>query len=285
MKSQKLGVIQAVIAFTLWGLAPIYWQYFNPIGALELLRWRVVITFFTALFALPFIYGELKQSSFKFWLKIFCSTALIGINWFIFIYAIALDQVYQTSLGYFLSPIFALLFSFLIFKEKFPLKMRIAIALGLLASGLQWMAHSQVSWVAICLGISFALYGVVRKTIKLSSLTGVFLESLLLLPLFWLVPAKFHTLSEIAQVTNWPLVLMMGIVTLVPLLLYKSSVSRISLAQVAIFQYLAPSISLCLAIFYFHESIPPLSKTAAGIAILGCLITVIPKKSKVKSRY
>jgi len=260
---EQKGILYAVSAFLFWGLAPIYFKQVAAVSPLEVLAHRII---WSVLVLLLFLtvgkqFGQIKpllrdRSKLTYLLL---SSVLVSVNWLIFIYAVSVDKILEASLGYFINPLISMLFATLFFQERLTRYQRIAIALALFAVALQVFALGTLPLISISLAVSFALYGAVRKKAHIASIPGLFIETLLILPLALIYMAYlFRHGTNAFGSGDSTLTLMLslaGIVTVLPLLWFNAATIRLKLATVGMLQYIGPSVAFLVAIFLYHEPI------------------------------
>ncbi len=185
------------------------------------------------------------------------TTVLISINWFTFIWAIGHDQVLQTSLGYFINPLFNVFLGFVFLRERFQTLQLVSIVLAVAGVAILWMDYGRVPIVALVLAITFGFYGLIRKVTNIQGVVGLAAETVILSPiaiayLFFLL--KTGTLSFIYtdRVTD-VLLLSAGIITALPLIWFVNAAQRLRLATIGLMQYIAPSMTFVFAVFVFNE--------------------------------
>lgn len=258
---QKTGGAFAVAAYTLWGLAPLYFKQIDEVPALEILLHRIVWSFVLLAFLLTGlrqwrqIRAVLQQP--KLVLAMLGTALLLAGNWGLFIWAINNKHMLDASLGYYINPLLNVLLGMVFLGERLrPLQWT---AVGLAAGGvlLQLVQLGSLPWVALVLAGSFALYGLLRKKLPADAVGGLFVESLLLMPLallYWWLFAD----SPYADLTANPLslnlwLLAAGVVTTVPLLCFIAAARRLQLSTMGFFQYIGPSLTFAFGVFLYHE--------------------------------
>ena len=188
---------------------------------------------------------------------LFCSSMLLSANWLIFIYAVTVGNIVEAALGYFINPLVSVLLAMLFLGERLrPLQL---IALGLSGFGIciQLYGHGQVPLIALGLAFSFGFYGLIRKRLTMSAVAGLCLETMMALPFALLGLAYFYQTGQLIyglDVLTTILLSLGGLVTSFPLLCFAAAVNRLSLTALGMFQYIAPSLSLGLAVLVFDEA-------------------------------
>ncbi|MDD9303517.1 MAG: EamA family transporter RarD [Desulfobacter sp.] len=259
--NQKLnGVLFGLAAFTAWGFLPVYWKQMQAVNAFEILCHRIV-------WSCLFLGGIISFQ--KRWDEVFniihnptalirlvISGLLIGLNWFIYIWAVNSGRVVETSLGYYINPMINVLLGFLLLGERFSRLQWIAVLLAMTGVIYSLAAYGSLPLFALTLAVTFALYGFSRKKIEAAPIPGLFIETLVLF-----VPALAYIGFRIGLgttpfiqetgITLW--CLGSGVVTSLPLLWFASAAKRLNLSTIGILQYLAPSIAFVLGVFVYQE--------------------------------
>jgi chloramphenicol-sensitive protein RarD len=253
------GILSAATAFTLWGVFPLYLRLIKQVPAPEILSHRVVwsVVLLLALLALRRQWqwiAAIRQRP-RIALAFVASAALLGVNWVVYIWAVNHDRVIDASLGYFMTPLFNVLFGIGLGERL----RRVQWASVLLAAGgVLWLtiAAGQLPWIGLVLAVTFSLYGVIRKTAALGALEGLAVETAVLLPaaaLFLLLPGSGSSQAFSNGGITTLLLMSAGPVTAVPLLLFAYGARRIPLSLVGLLQYIGPSIQLLLGVWLYHE--------------------------------
>lgn len=257
----RQGVIFAILAYTIWGLAPIYFKAVGHVPAFEVLAHRVIWAF---LFVLVLILasGRMQRvvAAFKapkLLLRLGLAALLIGFSWLIFIWAVANNHMLDASLGYYINPLLNVVIGMVFFAERLRRLQLFAVALALVGVIVQLVTFGSIPWVAFALAGSFATYGALRKKLPFDSLTGLWLEILLLLPvmLIWFLFWADSATSDL-QANTWQLnllLVMAGVITTVPLLFFTGAAQRIRYSTLGFFQYIGPSLMFLLAVFVYGE--------------------------------
>jgi chloramphenicol-sensitive protein RarD len=273
----RAGAFYAIAAYTTWGLIPVYWKALAPVPAFETLAYRVVgtVAFASLLLALSGRTNDVRGvlASRRALLSLFVSALLIAGNWLVFIWAVNRGEIVATSLGYYLNPLANVALGILVLRERLrPLQL---VAVAIAAAGVAYFTAAQggLPWISLFLALSFALYGLVRKTVAAPSLAGLAIETAMLAPvaaaaIAWL---EAHGEGAFARAASLPayvpwLLLGAGVATGLPLIWFASAARRLRLATIGLFQYIAPSLALALAVLRYGEPF-----TRAHAIAFGCI--------------
>ncbi|REL31370.1 EamA family transporter RarD [Thalassotalea euphylliae] len=268
------GIINALAAYFMWGLAPIYFKALTAVGATEILIHRVV---WSTLLLLVIVVAIRKWQPFistitnkKVVASLAVTATLLGSNWYIFIWAVNNDHLLDASLGYYINPIFNVALGMIFLGERLRKWQGVAVALAIVGVLIQVAVLGTIPVISLVLAATFGIYGLVRKKLHVDSFVGLLIESLLLLPvalLGWLffVSSDTSNMANNAWTLNTMLVLA-GVVTTAPLLCFTAAAKRLTLASLGFFQYIGPSIMFMLATFYYQETLEP-----AKLATFACI--------------
>ena len=245
-------------AYCIWGVAPIYFKLVGHVQPLEIIAHRVTWSaiLLMAVLALSGKLGELRLPLKSLgWLLL--SAMLLACNWLIFVFAVLNDQIIDTSLGYFINPLVSVFLGIFFLGERLRPLQWLALAIAFLGVMIQLVVLGHLPLISLALAFSFGFYGLIRKNLNLPAVSGLALETLIILPfalgyLVWQQARGALAFSNLSLETDLLLVLG-GVVTSLPLLFFAGAVTRLSLTTVGIFQYLAPSLTLLLAVLYFEE--------------------------------
>lgn len=248
----------ALAAYTFWGIAPIYFKWVSHVSPYEIVSQRVVWSIVLLLGILVWL-GRLDALRLprEHWWKIVVTACLLSFNWFVFIYSIVNERIVETSLGYFINPLVSVFLGMIFLKERLrPLQwIAIMIAAGGIGFQLAWFGKLPI--LALGLAFSFGFYGLIRKTLGLHSVGGLAIETLIMAPialtyLSWLGWHDELAFGHIDLRTDL-LLIAAGFVTSFPLLCFAAAVNRLSLTAAGLFQYIAPSLSLIIAVTLYDE--------------------------------
>lgn len=260
-REERSALIAGVAAFGTWGLVPVFWKFLRAIPAPEILAHRLVWTtvFLVALLTWQRRWPEVMASarSRRAMTYCICSGLSVSINWLLFIWAVNVGRVIETSLGYFMTPLVNVLFGAIFLREKLTRAQLVAVLLATVGVLYLTFGYGKFPWIAIALCVSFGLYGLLRKQSGTRPIPGLFLETTLLTPIaigFLALLQQRHTLAFASA--PWPTVVLListGVVTGLPLVWFGHAAQHLRLSTVGFLQYLAPTGSFLLGVFLYHE--------------------------------
>lgn len=271
----RRGIIQAVSAYVLWGLMPLYLLLVSSVPALELVGWRILWTVPVCL-AIVALRGQAREllRAFTDWRTLrllLLSSVLIAVNWVVYVLAVMDGKLYGASLGYYLNPLVNVALGTFFLGEKLGWRQWVAVALA--ASGVAILLFGALDtlWITLTLAGSFSLYGLVRKTAPVGALPGLTVETTLLslpsLGVVWWFATRTSGGSAMGQSLELNLLIVAaGIVTAVPLLLFATAARRLPYSLLGFIQFIAPTMVFILGLTVFGQELQ--------IAQLACFILI-----------
>ncbi|MHB8078724.1 MAG: EamA family transporter RarD [Candidatus Krumholzibacteriia bacterium] len=266
----RRGVLYGFLAYGWWGFIALYFRAVQTVMPLEVLAHRIIWSALLLLLLLA-ARGRLRDLATavrhrRTLLTLAASTALIAVNWYVFIVAVTTGHLLQASLGYYINPLVNVLLGFVFLGERLRTAQRWSVLLA--AVGVAWLGASfrEVPVTALVLATSFGLYGLLRKTARADALTGLAFETLLLLPAAALFLGRAHAAERLAFLHREArldlLLVAAGPITALPLLWFANAARRLRLATVGFLQYLSPSLQFLLAVTVFGERFTPAHRVA-----------------------
>lgn len=278
------GILSAIGAYVLWGLLPVYWKLLKQASAMEILSHRVIwsLLFLLVLLVITRRIGLFRQETQEIiaqprkMLGILAAAGLISVNWLVYIWAVNDNRIVETSLGYYINPLVNVLLGVLLLKEKLSRRQYFAVFLA--GCGvLNLVVHfGTFPWVAVSLAISFSLYGLCKKTLRLGATTGIILETGLLAPVALVYLSWLHfaggSIFGPALTVETILLVGAGVVTSLPLVLFANAANQLPLSMLGFIQYLSPTIALIVGVFLYHEPFTSAHAISFGLIWLALLI-------------
>ena len=253
------GVLAAGSAFTIWGLFPVFLRLMQAVPPLEILSHRVLwsVVFLLSLLGLrrQWTWIDAIRQRPRTVLAFAASATMLFTNWVVFIWAVNDDHIVDASLGYFITPLFNVLLG-LTLGERLRSLQWASIALATCGVGWLTVSAGHLPWIGLVIAVTFAVYGLIRKTASLGPLEGLTVETLAMLPLsaaFLLIPGSgsSHAWGESLSLTL--LLMAAGPVTAIPLLLFAAGARRIPLSIIGLLQYIGPSIQMVIGVWVYGE--------------------------------
>ena len=264
----RIGLLSAVTAHLLWGVFPIFWRQLGDFDAMQVVCHRVLWSFVTLAIYLPFMWRgfdvdtrqKLKASvqTKKIWLIYAAAAGLIAVNWLTFIWAVNHDRVLEASLGYYINPLLNVLLGVVILRERLGTVQWLAVAIAAIGVAYMTISIGSLPWIALLLSTSFATYALLKKQMR-----GVGpIESLAVEVTLVLLPALIYLTilgrggegafgADGARVTI--LLILTGVATALPLLLFGAAARLIKLSTIGLLQYIAPSLQFLIGVFVYGE--------------------------------
>lgn len=256
------GIVYGFSAYLMWGCFPLFFALFAGVPAYEILVHRIIWSCLFLALVITVIrrWAPVRDALAhpkRLGLVLGCAV-LIGLNWGVYIYSIETRHVLQASLGYFLTPLVNVALGMLILRERMAPLQGVAVGLAVVGILVQLALLGSMPWIAVMLALSFGTYGLLRKQVLLDGLSGLFVETLLLLPLALLALAVLSQL-QLSHFTQDARTLMLlvtsGVVTAIPLLAFAGAARRLRLATLGFLMYINPSMQFLIAVFVFKEAI------------------------------
>ena len=279
----KEGILYAFGAYFIWGLTPIYWRMIQHVPAIQLIGHRIAWSFIllsAVLFATR-QWSNLRSLAFeRRIMRIYLvAAALVGCNWFIYVWAVNAGYIVEASLGYFINPLLSVLLGVIFLRERLRVYQWIAVSLAAMGVIYLTVVYGRLPWIALGLAFTFGFYGLVKKTAPLSSLHGLTLETgILFVPsLIFLVyqdrlgqGAFLHT-----GIASDLLMAGAGLVTTIPLLMFVSAARRIPLTTIGIMHYITPTCQFLIGVLIYREAFDATRALGFGIVWIGLIVFAV----------
>ena len=280
-KSVKAGVIFALAAYIMWGIAPMYFKLLTSVPALEIVMhrivWSVLVLCFLLLLRKKFNQVLVAIRDPEIIITLSISGMLLAVNWLIFIWAVNNNRMLDASLGYFINPFFNVLLARLFLQESLTRLQLVAVFVALAGVFFLIFSYGELPWISLVLAISFSIYGLLRKKVTVDSMPGLLIESCIMLPfalLYWLI-MDTSSGNMLANSLDLNITLLLaGIVTTAPLLCFTAAARRIRYTTLGFFQYIGPSLMFLLAVLHYQEPLDVIRVITFVLVWSGLLIYV-----------
>ena len=280
----RSGMGFGLVAYTWWGLVPLYFAALASfdVPAWEILAHRIAWSLPIMLMLTVLAAGRRDVlralASRKLVGLLLLSSAFLAVNWLLYIFATVNKRVTEASLGYYMMPLVNVFFATLFLKEKLRPAHYPALALVAIGVTIPCVAVGYLPWVAIALPVTFGFYGLVRKKAPVDSMTGLTVETLLMLPpsLGFLIYLSTHGQNHMTP-DDWglnALIAFSGVVTVVPLLTFTLALRRLPLLAVSFMQFISPTVQMLIAVLWLgeHEKLTP--ETVAAFACIWAAVAI-----------
>jgi chloramphenicol-sensitive protein RarD len=291
---QRRGVVQGFCAYLLWGLFPLYFHALLPAGAWEILAHRILWTFVFCLLLLAirrdwaWIRPLLGRRRFLGGIAV--AAVLIAVNWVLYVGAVVSGNVSEAALGYFLNPIVTVGLGVVVLRERLRPLQWVAVGIGVVAALYLSVGAGRIPWIALALAATFALYGLLKKRLgaTLPALHGLAVETTVLLPValglvLWLGLTGTQTFTTEGP-GHTALLVLSGVVTAAPLLLFAASARRVPLVTVGLLQFVTPVMQLLCGVVLLGESMSPQRWAGFGIVWLALIVLTVDSLIGVRRR-
>lgn len=291
-RQHAVGGLYAFSAYLLWGFLPLYFLLLAPTGPFEVVAWRIILSLafcailLTVTRTWPKLVAIVRNRRLVWWTVL--AGALIYVNWQVFLLATLTGHVVETSLGYFINPIVTVLLGVIVLRERLRVMQWVALAIAALAVLVIIFGYRSFPWIALTLAFTFGFYGLVKKRIgpSVDAISGLTLESL------WLTPVAIVQLAVVGatvgltmgQGAPWHtvLLLMAGVATAVPLLLFAAGARRAPLTLIGILQFVAPIIQFIIGVWLLGE--PMTVERWIGFGFVWIALTLLTIDSVLSAR-
>ncbi|WP_420365656.1 EamA family transporter RarD [Curtobacterium sp. L3-7] len=290
----SVGVVQAIVAYGLWGLMPLLFAAMAPAGAFEIVAWRIVFGLGFCVIAIAVTRSWLRTRSLLVQRRVMgvmaIAAVLIVVNWTVYVIATTTGHTVEAALGYFINPLVTIALGVVLLRERLRPAQWTAVGISVVAVVVIAVGYGQMPWISLALAFSFGLYGLVKKRVggTVDALSGLTIETM------WLTPLAVGALvvlgvTGIGGITfgseGWVHALIMigaGPATAVPLLLFASSARRLSLSTLGLTQYLTPVMQLVVGVTIQHEAMS--TSRWIGFGIVWCALVILSVDSFTAAR-
>ena len=283
----RQGIIYSLTAYLLWGILPIYWKTLGVVQAFEILSNRFI---WSCVFVWILIIASGRVKSFlaetqdiftnpKQALAMLAAAITISFNWGLFIWAVNDGRIVETSMGYYINPLVSIVFGVFFLKERLDNWQMAAVICAVIGVGTMVWNLGQLPWVSVSLAVSFALYGLIKKCLSVTTMTSIMLQTLLITPLALVYEyyLSLHGTSayQTAETSTLIMLACAGVVTATPLLFFTAGAKLLPLKIIGFLQYIAPTISLLIGVFMYGENFTSVHMVAFGWIWFGLFLFTI----------
>lgn len=282
-ENTRLGVLAGGSAYLIWGLVPIFFKQIAEVPASEIIAHRVVwaLVLMAAVIGFGRGFADARRTARMpaQLARIALASALVISNWLVFVWGVNNGHILETSLGYFILPLFNVTLGVVVLKERLRPLQWFAVLLAATGVAIEAVRIGGLPWISLLLAGTFGIYGLLRKQLPLDAASGLFLETVCMTPLAlaWLVWLSISGQNHFGAGPEFPtgrdlMLIATGVVTAVPLLLFAIAARRLPLHLLGFLQYLAPSITFLLAVFAYGEPLDPSRALAFATIWIGLAV-------------
>ncbi|MDF2067888.1 EamA family transporter RarD [Bacillus sp. Cr_A10] len=293
---EKQGIVIVAVAYIFWGFMPIYWKLLLDVSSDEILAsrviWSFIFTFLVVILMKNFrvLISDLKElwkNKKAFWSLVLASYLVTG-NWFTYIFAVNAGYIVQTSLGYYINPLISVLLGIIFLKEKLSRAQQLSVLIAAAGVAILTVSYGEIPWIAFILALTFAFYGLIKKSLTIDPLRGLTLETLFVLPValiyfgYLLITDKavfFHSSTP-----TMILLAFTGVATAVPLVLFAKGTKTMPLYMSGFLQYIAPTLMLVIGVFIYDETFSKIEFISFSFIWLALILFTASKIVEVRKK-
>lgn len=276
-KADRRGFIFAVGCYVMWGFLPLYFHILKGISPVNVLAHRMLwsmVLLLCVVLVLRRAGSIFRAARGRTLLLLMGSASLIALNWLIYIWAVQQGHVLEASMGYFMNPLLNVALGIIVLGER--LRRWQGVAIGLAAVGVLVMVINGGGAIGVSLGLAltFGFYGLIRKVVSIDALGGLTIETMIFGPVsgLWLLYAATNGETGFGvSLGQDGLLLLAGVITAVPLLLFSAAARLMPLSSLGLLQYITPTLQFILALS-FGEKLEPVHLVTFALIWIGCAL-------------
>lgn len=282
MKNIRSGLVFGIAAYAFWGTFPFYFNLISAVHPLEVVPWRVAMTLLVCVIIVTLlgrwsrIAAVLRNPRQLGWFAL--SSLMLYANWQIFVIGVMSGRVIETALGYFINPLFTIVLGVFVLRERLNRMQWTAVAIAAVGVLLAAVAYGSFPWIALGLAFTFGMYGLLRKrTGDVDGITGLTIETLTSAPIALVQLILVSVLMGLTGFTHGAgvstLLLLSGLVTAIPLILFGEAARRLPLSYLGFIQFFTPILAFLYGYFVMHEEMSP--GRWAGLIGVWCALVLL----------
>lgn len=292
-RKTRRGIAAGVLCYVLWGCIPIYWKLLGNVDSFEIVAHRLIWCFvFCALVCLvmgrKWTHLLRDRRAMRFLVP---AALIITANWSIFIFAVNMGRIIETSIGYYINPLVTIALGLIVFKERLSPVEWIAIGLMCVGIGYFAMGYGQFPWISVLLAVTFGVYGAIKKKAGYPAIEAIAVEGLVMLPvalagavILAIVTGSHGFMGELSF-EGWQTTLLLlggGVVTAVPLILFAAAANSIPLTIIGFLQFFSPTLSLLIGVFLYGEPFTMAHGVCLGLIWTGLALVMANSVRKAR---
>ncbi|HEX8446493.1 MAG TPA: EamA family transporter RarD [Sphingomonas sp.] len=278
-RDARFGALCGVGAYVSWGLLPLFLKTLSGVPTVQIVAHRVLWSLLLLAAIVTAVRGwaaiRAAVTTPRSVLALGLSAVLIAINWLVYIWAVTHGHVVEASLGYFINPLVNVALGVIVLRERLRPVQALAVAIAVVGVLVLALSGGSAVWISGLVALSFGIYGVVRKLVAVDALAGLTIETA------WLAPVALALLAWTAEQGTAAfgpdlrlnlLLMLAGVVTALPLLMFAAAARRMRYATLGLFQYVAPTLQFLEAVWLFGEPLRPVHLVTFGCIWTGCAL-------------
>jgi chloramphenicol-sensitive protein RarD len=280
--NDRRGLVYGFSAYLLWGAFPLYFPLLEPAGTIEILGLRMVWSLLTMLAVTAIgpgfagVRGIVRDRR-EFGILV-AAAVLVTVNWGTYIYGVNSGHVVESSLGYFINPLFTILLGVVVLKERLRPAQWVAVGVGAVAVAVIAIDYGRPPWIALVLAFSFGMYGFCKKKTSAGALDSLLVETGVQFVPALIAVAVVAGNGDLVFGTRPDTSILLaglGLVTVVPLLLFAAGTSRLPLSVVGLLQFLTPVLQFAVGVGIRHEDLPPAELVGFCLVWLALIVLTV----------
>ncbi|WP_430289085.1 EamA family transporter RarD [Sporosarcina gallistercoris] len=289
LQTQQQGALWVFAAYVMWGFMPIYWKSLHHVSSGEILVNRIIWAFLLTVLALLVVgqgkrliqdLKELWMTQKQFW-SLCAASLLVTLNWFTYIWSVNHDFIVQASLGYYINPLVSVLLGIIFLKESLSRNQKAAFVLAAVGVTILTFHYGVFPWISFVLAITFALYGLIKKQIKLDATRGLAIETAFTVPIALIAYGWIFSTGDAVIMDTDPLTVVLlvltGIATALPLVFFAKGVPSIPLYVTGFLQYIAPTMMLIIGVAIYGETFGKFEWLSFAFIWIALLVFTVPE--------
>ncbi len=287
----KSGLIQAIIAYSVWGLFPLYWYFLKHLPAMEILANRIIWSLIFLLFLLTLytrwqqVLAALKKP--KILGVLLFTTVILSLNWLLYIWAVVHGYVIEASLGYYINPLVSMALGAVFLSERLRKYQYVAVLFATVGVLILTFAYGRTPWIALTLAVSFGVYGLLRKIVDVESQVALFVETAMVFfpaVLYLAFLGKENTVV-FGSLSEQLLLMGGGVITAIPLICLANALKVMPLSTIGFVQYICPTLQFLCGLLVFKEPFGSLQLLSFICIWLGLVVytgeTILQRRRKI----
>jgi chloramphenicol-sensitive protein RarD len=287
----RRGTVAGLSAYLVWGLLTVFWKQLHRFDAFELIGWRIAMSaiIMTVVLTVTGRWVHLRPvvTDRRLLARVAIAALLLTVNWTSYVWAVVHDHVIETALGYFMAPLGTMTVGVLVLHERLRRAQLVAISFAVAAVATLTWSYGRVPWLALAIAMSWTCYGYMKKQVPLTPVESMAAEAyVLLLPALIVIAMWWGRSGSVASSATGGqtiLVLLTGLVTITPLMMFAYAAQRVPLTVLGPMQYSVPTANFLLGWLAYHEALPPSRVVGFVLVWVGLMVLTVDSARRARS--